>query len=438
MATVKVERNNVLGKIKPMHAVNNGPVKGPRMFPYLGNFDAYKEAGFPYARNHDAAFCSHYGGEHTVDITAVFPNFDADPYDPASYDFTCTDHYSATIMEAGTEVFYRLGQKIDHRVKKYDNKPPKDFNKWAIICEHVIRHYNYGWADGFHFNITYWEIGSEPGNDGGETWFSPIEEFYKLFGIAAKHLKSCFPELKIGGPAFDTRRFDGKSDQFLTYVRDHDVPLDFYSWHLYRSETSEYAKRMIRAREILDSYGLTKTESILGEWNFMRNWKEGMLESIQDVISIKGAAFNAAMMALGQNLPVDMLMYYDARPGTCLNGLFDFYSYKPFKGYYSFLLFSKLYKIGKQVKTESDSERIYAVAAANEGKEAVLLSYFTNDETAKKESITVKFGEDCADSYALIVLDKEYNAERVCTIAVENGEATFTMAPNTVVFLEKC
>ncbi|MBR2343202.1 MAG: hypothetical protein IKA64_03010, partial [Clostridia bacterium] len=289
-----------------------------------------------------------------------------------------------------------------------------------------------------HFNITYWEIGSEPGNDGGETWFSPIEEFYKLFGIAAKHLKSCFPELKIGGPAFDTRRFDGKSDQFLTYVRDHDVPLDFYSWHLYRSETSEYAKRMIRAREILDSYGLTKTESILGEWNFMRNWKEGMLESIQDVISIKGAAFNAAMMALGQNLPVDMLMYYDARPGTCLNGLFDFYSYKPFKGYYSFLLFSKLYKIGKQVKTESDSERIYAVAAANEGKEAVLLSYFTNDETAKKESITVKFGEDCADSYALIVLDKEYNAERVCTIAVENGEATFTMAPNTVVFLEKC
>ncbi|MBO5021618.1 MAG: hypothetical protein J6D52_13220, partial [Clostridia bacterium] len=82
------------------------------MFPERGNFDAYKEAGFPYARNHDAAFCAGYGGEHTVDITAVFPDFDADPYDPASYDFACTDHYSARIMEAGTEVFYRLGQKI--------------------------------------------------------------------------------------------------------------------------------------------------------------------------------------------------------------------------------------------------------------------------------------------------------------------------------------
>jgi len=437
MATVKVNFNHILGKIKPMNAVNNGPVRGPRLFPCIGNFDAYKEAGFPYARNHDAAFCHSYGGEHTVDITAVFPDFDADPYDPASYDFVCTDHYSATIMEAGTEVFYRLGQKIDHRVKKYDNKPPKDYHKWAIICEHVIRHYNYGWADGFHYNITYWEIGNEPGNNGGETWFSPIEEFYHLFEIAAKHLKGCFPELKIGGPAFDTKRFDGKSDEFLSYVRDHGVPLDFYSWHLYRSEMSEYTRRMIRAREILDSYGFTETESILGEWNFVRNWKEGLLASIQDIISIKGAAFYAAMMATGQNLPVDMLMYYDARYGTWLNGLFDFYSYKTLKGYYSFLLFSKLYKLGKHVKTESDNEYIYAVAAADDGKEAVMLSYFTNDEAATEESITVKFSDDSADSYALILLDEAHNAEQVSTVMVENGEATLTMMPNTVVLLEK-
>ena len=437
MATVKVELNNVLGKIKPMHAVNNGPLKGSRMFPERGNFAAYKEAGFPYARNHDAAFCSSYGGEHTVDITAVFPDFDADPYDPASYDFACTDDYSARIMEAGTEVFYRLGQKIDHRVKKYDNKPPKDYKKWAVICEHVIRHYNYGWADGFHFNMTYWEIGNEPGNNGGETFFSPLEEFYKCFEITAKHLKSCFPELKIGGPSFDTGRFDGKSDQFLTYMRDHDVPLDFYSWHLYRPETSEYAKRIIRARELLDSYGFTKAESILNEWNFMRNWKEDMTRSIMELITIKGAAFYTAIMATAQALPLDMLMYYDARPCT-LNGLFDSRSQKPFKGYYSFLLFSKLYKLGKHVKTETDDERIYAVAAANEGKEAVLFSYFTNDETATTESVTVKFEGGSADSYAFIVLDNEYNAERICTVAVENGEVTFKMKPNTVVMLEKC
>ena len=51
------------GQIKPMHAVNNGPVKGPRMFPLSGNFDAFREAGIPYVRNHDASFCASYGGK---------------------------------------------------------------------------------------------------------------------------------------------------------------------------------------------------------------------------------------------------------------------------------------------------------------------------------------------------------------------------------------
>ena len=60
MPTVLIETNCALGKIKPMHAVNNGPIKGSRMFPNSGNFDAYKEAGIPYARNHDAAFCSSF------------------------------------------------------------------------------------------------------------------------------------------------------------------------------------------------------------------------------------------------------------------------------------------------------------------------------------------------------------------------------------------
>ena len=63
--TVLIETNHVLGKIKPMNAVNNGPVKGARMFPLSGNFDSFKEAGIPYVRNHDAAFCAAYGGEHS-------------------------------------------------------------------------------------------------------------------------------------------------------------------------------------------------------------------------------------------------------------------------------------------------------------------------------------------------------------------------------------
>lgn len=111
MGRITVDFSQKLGKVKPLHAVNNGP-KGTRVNPQKGNFVYYEAANIPYARNHDASFNAGYGGEHTVDVHAIFPNFDADVNDPASYDFVCTDKYTADIHAAGTKVFYRLGTKI--------------------------------------------------------------------------------------------------------------------------------------------------------------------------------------------------------------------------------------------------------------------------------------------------------------------------------------
>ena len=150
--TLKLDSNKIIQSIKPMNAVNNGPSR-PRSSQSRGNFESYSAAGFPYARTHDANLCFDYGAPHTVDITAIFPDFDADENDPMSYDFVLTDEYIKTILESGTKVFYRLGQSIEHSKKKYGVLPPKDFNKWARICEHIILHFNEGWADGYHYGI---------------------------------------------------------------------------------------------------------------------------------------------------------------------------------------------------------------------------------------------------------------------------------------------
>ncbi len=162
MKKVSVFEKESIGKVKPMHAVTNGPVYKFGSDQRITNIDAFRDAGIPYARNHDASLYMPYGGEHIVDVHAIFPNFDADPYDEASYDFVCTDEYLRVIDHAGVKTFYRLGSKIEHSIKKYGTLPPKDFKKWAIICEHIIKHYNYGWANGFHYGIEYWEIWNEP------------------------------------------------------------------------------------------------------------------------------------------------------------------------------------------------------------------------------------------------------------------------------------
>ena len=436
MVHIQIDFGRGVGRVKPMHAVNNGPVKGPRMFPLSGNFDAYKEAGIPFARNHDAAFCASYGGERTVDINAIFPDFDADPYDPASYDFACTDAYTQNILEAGTEVFYRLGNKIDHRVKKYDSIPPKDYHKWAVICEHIIRHYNEGWADGFCLNIRYWEIWNEPEN-GRECWDAPFEDFLPLFEITAKHLKGLFPDLKIGGPAFATGGVDKKTELFLGYMREHDVPLDFFSWHTYRSETAQYTKRILRVREQLDAFGYTETESILNEWNYIINWKEGLLDSKKAILGMKGTAFVSAVMAEGQRYPLDMLMYYDARMNSTINGLFNFYTNEKMKGYYPFWMFSHLYRLGTAVSSETDSERVYVAAAGQEGKEAVMLTYFTNDASATEEEIELTVQGAADGERQVLLLDDTHDAEAVKPLKVQNGMGKLSMTPNSVVLLLK-
>ena len=134
MTELNIDLTKTAGKIKPMNAVNNGPVGGEARD--SGNFMLYKEAEIPYARNHDAAFYSDYGGEFTVDVHNIFRNFDADENDPSSYIFEPTDKYIKMTAAAGTETFYRLGSKIEHGFK-YGTYPPKDFLKWAKICEHI-------------------------------------------------------------------------------------------------------------------------------------------------------------------------------------------------------------------------------------------------------------------------------------------------------------
>ena len=433
MDILKFNTSKKSGIFKRMNAVCNGPIhKRIPTTQVRSNFQTYKEARIPFARNHDAAFCSAYGGEHVVDITAIFPNFDADPYTPESYDFTLTDEYILVTLEAGTETFYRLGQKIENHIKKYNIYPPKDFKKWAVICEHIIRHYNEGWADGYHFNIQYWEIWGEPDLDPDDSpnkriWGGTTAQFYDLYEIASKHLKSCFPNIKIGGPGF-AHEMDFAAN-FMAEMRRREVPIDFCSWHQYATKPQSVVRRGETIRRILDENGYTAAENILDEWNYVSNWKEHFVESIETIIGMKGAAFTASVMAKCQNAPLDMLMYYDARP-CIFNGLFDFYTLLPLKGYYPFVMWNELYKLSSQAEAVSDDPALDVICATDGRNTRALLTYYSMDEAADAKEVTVS-GEG---TYEVYLLDADHTYEMTETVTLP---ATLTMQANSVILLKK-
>ena len=399
MTSINVNFQSPVGKIKPMHAVNNAPMH----WTFCDAFHYLTEAHIPYARLHDTGGL--LGGGIFVDVANIFPLFHADPEDPANYEFGFTDHLLRELCAAGVKPFYRLGCTIENyhpSIGARRSIPPADPHKWAVICEHIIRHYNEGWADGYRMGIEYWEIWNEPDNEPvmaeNPMWKGTMEEFFTLYEVTANHLKSRFPNLKIGGyascgfysvlntevaahanvsPRFDY--FVEFFEKFLTHItaEGHRAPLDFFSWHSYAGLRENMAFAAY-AREMLDKFGFTETESILNEWN----------PGIHRRGTLADAAYIGSMMVALQHSSVDLLMYYDATLESTYGGMFDPVHRVPFKAYYAFFGFGQLYRLGYQYSVEGAddcgqiAEGVYALAAGNaDATERAVLLFNLGGET---------------------------------------------------------
>ena len=418
--TIVVDFAKSCGKIKPMHSVNNAPVYKFAADQRITNITSWREAGIPYGRTHDASFYSTYGGEHTVDVNMIFTDWSRDADDPDAYDFVLTDEYLDMMEAGGTKAFYRLGSKIEHWQKKYNTLPPKNFQKWAEVCEHIIRHCNEGWANGKHRNIEYWEIWNEPDLDPDDSthkrcWGGTRLEFYELFNVTFKHLKSCFPNLKIGGPAVASLKEEWVGE-FFKNLQANDLRPDFFSWHVY-SPTVEKPRRLIRAvRSWMNEYGLENAESILNEWNYVKGWEGDVwIESLKTEKNLKGSAFIASVMLMSQQEPLDMLMYYDARPGG-MNGLYcTDRIYECLKGYYPFYMFNRLYRDGTAVEAVQESEDVWAAASIGESRH-VMLSYYNDDDQAPEKTVKVTYKNVDSEKgvrLSYYCLDADHNCDLV-------------------------
>lgn len=390
MAKIIVNTDKIIKKMKPMHGGGQPPIGGVSLTPY---FHYMTEAGIPFSRLHDVG--GPYGGNRFVDIPNIFRNFDADENDPQNYDFTFTDYIIKGIIDAGVEPYYRLGVTIENQafIKAYHTHPPKDYHKWARICEHIIRHYTEGWADGHHYKIRYWEIWNEPEVQDKMMWCGTDEEYYELYDVAAKHLKSCFPHLKIGGYAscgFYAVAPQVKVDPetnlpgtippdehekkilhffygFFDYIKKHNSPIDFFSWHSY-ADVSRVAVMDEWLHNELEKLGYAGLETHLNEWNPFP-FEYGTAHHSAEV---------AAMMIALQHGHTDVCCIYDMRTDTApWCPLFDIKTHKPIHAYYSLLAFNRLYGLGNQMASTCDNNRLYTLAASDGNKTAILLANLT-------------------------------------------------------------
>lgn len=428
MKTIAVDFTQRLGPVRPLQGLNNGPVG------YDGSVDVshyYRELAVPYVRLHDP----NWPHPREVDIPQVFPNFDANPEDPASYNFGPTDSYLQAILNTGARIVYRLGVSIEHAPIKYYTHPPADFEKWARICLGVIRHYTQGWAKGIHrgvdWGVDYWEIWTEP-DIGANLWSGTFEQYLELYEVTVRAIKAFDPSLKVGGYAA-ANVASPYVPQFLGYCRDRDLPLDFFSWHTYTTSPEQLAANARTVRRLLDEHGFTATESHLNEWNYVGfDWETIFLpghefirrDAFERQKNEEGASFVAASLIRLQDAPVDVVNYYDAQPFTLFCGLFDYYGC-PQKTYYAFKAFRRMLDYPQRVKSvvAEENTKLYSLAATDvERKRAALLvSNFGGSDgecLLQMRGLRVDPGAVCRVS----MLDSDHNLDLVSTDTLDPAD----------------
>ncbi|MBI3660081.1 alpha/beta hydrolase fold domain-containing protein [Candidatus Acetothermia bacterium] len=277
--------------IRPLLGVNDGPAPtGDARNPDLTQ--QYQQAGVTLVRTHDF-----YG---PMDMSQIFPNQDADPSNPASYNFTASDSIFSAIVKGGFEPYLRLGDSWNN-VRRITNRA-----NWVKAAVEVVRHFNDSarWGKS---PLHYIEVWNEPD---GHFWVGPREEFFALFADAAKTLKATFPNLKIGGPGFTPAGFLAPQGQayakaFISYMKTNNVPLDFFSWHVYSNDPNDFPNAAKFYRGLLDANGYTTTESHISEWNTEYNPERNMTDPTVRTSARASVLMTAAWIGLQeQNVTV--------------------------------------------------------------------------------------------------------------------------------------
>jgi xylan 1,4-beta-xylosidase len=293
------------------------------------------------------------------DIFDIFPNPDADPDDPHSYNFIPTDQLIASIEKVGAQVMFRLG-----RSEGAAAQPPKDFARYAAIAKHIVLHYNQGWDHGFHYRIRYWEVWNEP-DLGKVFWAGTAQQYFELYGKIARAVKEADRRALVGGPAIARPNDDTPyRDAFLEYVRTEHLPLDFYSWHWYATDSDDpldFIRISTDMRTRLDKHGFARTRSMVTEWNY------GLMDPMPT--PEQRASFITAALIYMQDAPIDAATLYRA------DSVFGADGATPDKTGQALIALGRLKDTPVRLKVRGADLNGFAVAAARstDGREVQIL-----------------------------------------------------------------
>ena len=180
-----------------------------------------------------------------------------------AHDFSGIDRVYDELMETGlrpvVELSFmprELARDPEQTVFEYGAiiSPPRDWDRWGelvfALAGHLVERY------GAEEVTRRWafEVWNEPNLD--VFWSGTQAEYFRLYDISARAIKSAHPGLRVGGPSSAAA---GWTRELLAHLDDSGAPLDFLSSHVYGNSPLDL-------RPALAAHGRDGTPAWWTEW----------------------------------------------------------------------------------------------------------------------------------------------------------------------------
>ena len=433
--------------VRPMgkqNGTNNGP-----LHTHYDETEAFLDMGVDFVRFHE----THSPLANCVEVPYIFRDFDADENDPANYFFAETDAVIAAAVKMNCEIMYRFGMGTETTKPLLYCVVPKDYEKWARIVINILRHYNDGWANGFHYGIRYVEIWNEA--DLRRYWPGEGSEYIKFYCTAAKMIKAYDPNLLIGnsgwayvytelpplemqGPSFRNSNLERRLEQiqffrdFLKTVLVEEVPLDFFAWHFYGRSSASAKYRASCVNRLLKDFGLENLEHINTEWSCVHLhldskgiWDWSQRDTMKSAIGV------LATMIVFQQAGATKSAYYDADSRSEFFGALTEHNHQPRNHYHSLKAFGMLRRGETECFTSGETDTVRILASGNGKAHWVCV---TSEDTDAEVSLKLAGIAPCKVRWWL--LDETHKLEPVRTGKFSGRSIPMKLKANSAVLLE--
>ena len=194
------------------------------------------------------------------DDMAIYQTYEENGILKEEYNFTYVDMVFDDYQALGIKPFVELGfmpEKLasgNQRIFYWKGNvtPPTDYNKWAKLVTATINHWinRYGRDEVITWPFEVWNEPNLPG-----FWKDAnMEEYFKLYDVTSKAVKSCDPRIRVGGPAICGVDDERWLNCFLDYCSKNNTPLDLVTRHAYATEEAEseghYQYQKLRTPEV--------------------------------------------------------------------------------------------------------------------------------------------------------------------------------------------